>query len=182
MYCVLPRAIFASSKSNQLFLQIRNSGADFFNPRNIQYFSIGVKNHYISAEHVVLTWWRWTGASVYFLTTHHPARTHVFHDMKGASQLVKSSVDVTQMTSASLTSWNENISKHWVWKRKILSWSWNMSVYSNGRPRSLVGLQQMIGERLPILTVGVAREVVVLLSFSVNLSRKPEVTKTILMF
>jgi hypothetical protein len=32
------------------------------------------------------------------------------------------------------------------------------------------------------LTVGVAREVVVLLSFSVNLSRKPEVTKTILMF
>jgi hypothetical protein len=58
-------------------------------------------------------------------------------------------------------------------------------VYSNGRPRSRVGLQQMIGERLPILTVGVAREVVVLLSFSVNLSRKPgkpEVTKTILMF
>ena len=55
-------------------------------------------------------------------------------------------------------------------------------MYSNGRPRLLVGLQQMIGERLPILTVGVAREVVVLLSFSVNLSRKPEVTKTILMF
>ena len=55
-------------------------------------------------------------------------------------------------------------------------------MYSNGRPRSLVGLQQMIGERLLILTVGVAREVVVLLSFSVNLSRKPEVTKTILMF
>jgi len=43
------------SLSNQLFLQIQNSGADFFNPRNIQYFSIGVKNHYISAEHVVLT-------------------------------------------------------------------------------------------------------------------------------
>jgi hypothetical protein len=42
-------------ESNQQFLQIWNSGADFFKPRNIHYFSIGVKNHYILAEHVVLT-------------------------------------------------------------------------------------------------------------------------------
>jgi hypothetical protein len=150
--------------------------------KKILLFLTKIKYAMFSAKHVVLTRWRWTSASVYFLTIHHPTHTHVFRYMKGASQLVISSVNVTQMTSASLTSWNENISKHWVWKRKIFSWSWNTSVYSNGRPRSLVGLQQMIGERLPILTVGVAREVVILLSFSVNLSRKPEVTKTILMF
>ena len=91
--------------------------------------------------------------------------------MKGTFQLVKSSVNVTQMTSASLTSWNENISKRWILKQKILSWSWNTSVYSDGRPVSLVGLQQMIGGRLSILIVGVAREVVVLLSFRFDLSR-----------
>jgi len=44
-------------------------------------------------------------------------------------------------------------------------------VYSDGRPVSLVGLQQMIGGRLSILIVGVAREVVVLLSFRFDLSR-----------
>ena len=55
-------------------------------------------------------------------------------------------------------------------------------MYCDGRPGSLVGLHQMIGERLSILTVCIAREVVVLLSFSVNLSRKPEVIKSIPMF
>ena len=44
-------------------------------------------------------------------------------------------------------------------------------MYSDGRPVSLVGLQQMIGGRLSILIVGVAREVVVLLSFRFDLSR-----------
>ena len=124
--------------SNQLFLQIWNSGADFFRGWNIQYFSIGVKNHYISAEHVVLTWWRWTGASVYFLTTHHPARTHVFHDMKGASQLVKSSVNVTQMTSASLTSWNENISNVYENERSSVGHGIRQCILMGDLGRSLV--------------------------------------------
>jgi len=56
---VWPKEIIKSNRdclSNQQFLQIWNSGADFFRGWNIQYFSIGVKNHYISAEHVVLTW------------------------------------------------------------------------------------------------------------------------------
>ena len=44
-------------------------------------------------------------------------------------------------------------------------------MYSDGRPVSLVDLQQMIGGRLSILIVGVAREVVVLLSFRFDLSR-----------
>ena len=116
-----------------------------------QLFNKCKKNHYISAEQVVLTWWRWTRASVYFLTMHHPTRTHVFHSTNGTSQLVKSSVNVTQMTSASLTSWNENISKRWIWKQKIFSWSWNMSVYCDRRPGSRVGPAMIIAGCLLIL-------------------------------
>ena len=82
---------------------------------------------------------------------HHPTRTHVFHSTNGTSQLVKSSVNVTQMTSASLTSWNENISKRWIWKQKIFSWSWNMSVYCDRRPGSRVGPAMIIAGCLPIL-------------------------------
>ena len=47
--------------------------------------------------------------------------------------------------------------------------------------RSLVPGMNIAG-CLPIFTVGIAREVVVLLSFSVNLSRKPEFIKSIPMF
>ena len=47
--------------------------------------------------------------------------------------------------------------------------------------RSLVPGMNVAG-CLPIFTVGIAREVVVLLSFSVNLSRKPEFIKSIPMF
>jgi len=107
--------------------------------KKISLFLTKIKYAMFSAKHVVLTRWRWTSASVYFLTIHHPTHTHVFRYMKGASQLVISSVNVTQMTSASLTSWNENISKRWIWKQKILGWSWNTSVYCDGRPGSLVG-------------------------------------------
>ena len=117
-------------------------------------------------EHATKTRWTWTRVPLFFLS-YTTTLAHAYSIVPGGiSQLVKLSVNVTQLTSASMTSWNENISKHWIWKQKILSWSWNTSMCFGERSGSFASHKQVIVERLQILTVGIAREVVVLLSFS----------------